>query len=204
MKKEITLNGTTVKIEESKEKMTSIHIETEDADIYVNGVLVWQKFDKPEYAKIPPVFRGFVQERNDFIKEEDGKVITDLWMKDFKTCATFYFPKNLRSPIVARLDLVTSLEELESDYIRNNSDIDDETADKLVAEFKTLWNNIEEAVKSAGWKLAYSHDMGDKCWAWWDVIFKLKDWNQESFMVVWKAFSDFNKRLNEVFDQYRF
>ncbi|ADO59612.1 hypothetical protein [Paenibacillus polymyxa] len=94
------------------------------------------------------------------------------------------------------------MEELETDYIRNNTSINDETADRLTKEFKTIWRNIEAATDIAGWKLAFSHDMSEKCFGWWDVIFTQGNWNEETFMSIWKLFSDFNKRLDEVFEQY--
>ncbi|MFF2531630.1 hypothetical protein ACFVS2_22250 [Brevibacillus sp. NPDC058079] len=202
MKKEIVLNGTSVTVEDTNDKMTSVHIETDDADIYVNGVLVWQKYDQPEYAKIPPIFRAFVEERTDEVYEHDGKIGADLHKKGFHTSVSFYFPQNSRSYIQARLDGVTDLSELEIDFIRNNTLIDDAKANTLVEEFNALWKDIEETVKEAGWRLAYAHDMGDKCWAWWDVIFKQEDWNQDTFIDIWQKFSVFNKRLNEVFDKY--
>lgn len=203
---ELSLNQTQVKIEECNEKMTSVHITTEDADIYVNGVLIWQKFDDPEYANVPPVLRNFVKEHANYIKTDgkSGEVTTDLYTKGFKTGATLYIPKNLRLDIHARMDAFTSIQELEEDYIRNNSDIDEEIEEKLVSEFKAIWNDIEDAVKACGWDLIYSHDMSDKCFGWWDVVFKLDNWNQETFVAMWEKFSNLNKRLDELFDTYKF
>jgi hypothetical protein len=156
------------------------------------------------FAKFPSIFRSFIQEKMDYIfLTSDGKIAAELEIGDFTTSASLYFSENVSSSIHARMDGVNSLEEIESDYIRNNTNIDDETADKLVEEFKSLWNNIEETVNAVGWKLAYSQGMVHGCWAWWNVIFNENNWNQETFMGIWRLFSDFNKRLNEVFDKYK-
>ncbi|ADO59613.1 hypothetical protein [Paenibacillus polymyxa] len=95
MKKELKVNETIVQVEETKQKMTTIYIETSDADIYVNGVLLWQRYKDPKFAKIPPLFRSFVADKTDYPDETgDGKIAADLHMKGFKTSASFYFPKN--------------------------------------------------------------------------------------------------------------
>lgn len=201
---ELSLNQTQVKIEESQEKMTTVHITTEDADIYVNGVLVWQKFDDPEYKNVPPVLRNFVKEHTDYIQtdEKTGEVTTDLYTKGSHVCATFYIPKNLRTAIKVRMDAITSIQEVEDEYIRNRTGIEEQLADKLVADVKSWWKEIEDAVQEAGWKLAYSHAMNERCWGWWDVIFKLSDWNEEKFVGIWEKFTNFNKGICEMFDKY--
>lgn len=204
-KKELSLAGTSVVLEESKEKMASVHIQTEDADIYINGVLVWQKYDDPTFAKIPPAYRAFIKSRSDYIQAKEGKryaVEVDCHDRDIKGVATFYFPHNLRSAITVRFDFITSLQEFEDDYIRNNTEIDDATADALVAEFKQLWAVLEEEINSYGWKFAYSHAMNEHCFGWWDVIFKNSHWNEEHLLSVWKKMGDFVKRVEEVMDQY--
>lgn len=197
----LTLNGTEVKTQKVDGK-TIVHIDTPDADIYINGVCVWSKYDKPEYDKVPAVLRSFIEGKNDFLKEENEKVVADLWLKDSLTCATFYMPKNTRDAIVARLDLITSMQDLEFEYLRNKTNIDDKTADSLVEEFTGLFKDIEDAVQSAGYKLAFSHPSGDFPHAWWDVIFPLKKWNEEAFLHIWGKFSLFNKRVNEIFEEY--
>ncbi|WCF11695.1 hypothetical protein NDS46_30575 (plasmid) [Paenibacillus thiaminolyticus] len=202
MKKEMKLNETVITLKESKQNITSVHINTEDADIYVNGVLVWQRYSDPKFSKVPPIFRKFIADKVDYMDEEKEQVVADLHQKGFKTVATFYFPKNARSSIHVRLDAVTSLEELETEFIKNCINISDSEADTLTAEFKAHWNKIEKAINDAGWKLTFSHSQGDKCWAWWDVVFQQSDWNEEVFMGIWKLFSDFNKRLDEVFKKY--
>jgi hypothetical protein len=197
-------NLTKVEVEVTEQQATVVQITTPDADIYVNGVLVWQTYENPEFVKVPPILRAFAHAHSYYIKEErDGTITTDLNMKDFKTQATFYFPKNLRSAFCVRLDAFTNLEELEDEFIRNNTKIDEKTADILVAEFTAIWKGIMDSVAAANYKLAYSHNMNDKCWGWWDVLFKFEDWNQEAFIAIWKQFSDLNQRLDEVFKQYQ-
>ncbi|MBP1308830.1 hypothetical protein JOD82_001850 [Paenibacillus sp. 1182] len=127
MKREFKVNETIVQVEETKQKTTTIHIETADAEIYVNGVLLWQRYKDPKFAKIPPLFRAFVADRTDYVEETgDGKIAADLYMENFHTSALFFFPENARSPIHVRLPAVTLLEELKSDYIRNKTYINEE------------------------------------------------------------------------------
>lgn len=201
MRKEISKDSTSVVLEQNKEKMTSVHIQSEDADIYVNGELVWQKYDNPEYAKIPPNYRAFVKERSNYMKDKGDKIEVDCHDRNIRSVATFYFPKNLRNPISVRFDLITSLEHYEADYLRNHTDIDDATADNLTAELKLLWKALEDEIHSYGWKFYYSHD-DEGCWGWWDVVFKNSAWNEEHLLSVWKRIGNIRTKVGDINDQY--
>lgn len=66
-----------------------------------------------------------------------------------------------------------------------------------------MYHNIQEAVETVGYRLGYSHTMSDiPCGGWWDIIFDLKDWNEEAFLTIWENFEKFNKRFRDVLDQY--
>lgn len=198
---QITLNGTEVKVEEVNGK-TIVSIQTSDADVHINEQCIWSKYDKPEYKDVPVILRNFIHERNDFLKSEEAHVVADLWEKDSTVCSTFYIPKNKRDKIVARLDLITSVDDLEHEYLRNRSEIDNKTANHLTEEFRELFKNIKKAVSDAGYHLSYSHASGDFHDAWWDVSFRLEDWNEDRFRHIWNEFKAFDKRLNEVMDTY--
>jgi hypothetical protein len=198
---QITLNGSEVKVEEVNGK-TVVSIDSPDADIVVNGICIWSKYDKPEYNEVPVPLRSFIHERNDYLKKEDDKVVADLWYKESHTCATLYIPMNKRKAIIARLDLITDMNELEHDYLRNRENIDSETADSLVTEFNELFSNIKNLVKEAGYKLFYSHGSGELLQGWWDVSFQLDKWNEEQFLLIWNSFTIFNDRLKNVYQQY--
>lgn len=198
---QINLNGTEVKVEEINGK-TIVSIQTADADVHINEQCIWSKYDKPEYMDVPVVLRDFIRGRNDFLKTEEKQVVADLWEKGSTVCSTLYIPKNKREKIVARLDLITSLDDLEHDYLRNRTDIDEDTANRLSEEFKTLFKNIEKTVNEAGYQLSFSHASGIDYYGWWDVSFNLEEWNEEQFLSIWNSFIAFDKRLSEVSKKY--
>ena len=86
-------------------------------------------------------------EKNDYIEVGEEEVVVDCWLPNSYTCCSFYIPKNIRKPITARLDFITSLEELESEYVRNHTKIDNETADQLMAEFKNCLLKLKKQLK---------------------------------------------------------
>jgi hypothetical protein len=166
----------------------------------VNGVEVWY----PEVPDIPEVLRSFIMSRTDYIRSDEDPIVADAWMDGSTTCATFYIPKNTEKPIVVRLDLVSSLEDLEFEYFSNHLNLNEKTIDSLMKEFKKLFDDIQKNVESFGYQLKYSHssNSGYLPHGWWDVIFHLKDWDEQNFLLIWKKFSKFNKRLKEIQDMY--
>ncbi|PLS19563.1 hypothetical protein CVD28_03860 [Bacillus sp. M6-12] len=192
-----------------KVKETEVHIEdkhsdmkvvvnTKDAkEVIVNGKVVWSLYDE-----LPDFLQTYVKGCSDFIKYENEQLTVDVWMKETTTACTFYIPDRKQSKITARLDFITSLNDVEYEYIRNNNNIDEETADKLVAEFKESYEKLNQLIESYGFKLVKSHDSGDFLQAWWDIHFYRKEWNEEVMTTIWKAIADFNKKLDNVYDKY--
>lgn len=118
MQKQFKINGTEIILEEVNEK-TVVTINTEDADIIVNGSTIWSKYDKPEYMDIPSVLRRFIYGKQDYLKVEEELVTVDCLLPNTYTCATFLIPKNKQKPVSVRFDFITSIEELEFGFIRN-------------------------------------------------------------------------------------
>lgn len=197
----LVINKSKVKVEETKGK-TIINIDTQDADIIVNGVVIWSKFDKPEYLSIPPVLRSFIEQRQTYLSENGESVEADVHDKEIPIGGTFYIPRNIRRPIVTRFDYISSLKDLEFEVLRNHGNILQETADKLVKEFNDLEKEILKAVKDAGYKFKPSHGSGDGIQFWWDVIFDLENWNEDAFINIWRKLGDFESHLNVVYDKY--
>lgn len=198
---QIILNGTEVKVEEIQGK-TVITIETENADVVVNDNCIWSKYDQPEYMNVPVVLRDFIYDRNTYLAMDGDLAVADLNQIDNYVCATFYMPNNQREAVYARLDLISSMEDLEDEYLRNRSDISEESADELIKEFKELFASIEQRVQEAGYRLSHSHDSGDFLHGWWDISFTLDKWNEEKFLAIWNAFNAFDKKLREVLTKY--
>lgn len=199
--KTLELKGTEITLEDN-EKNPVVNINTENADIYINGVLVWQRYEHEELAYVPVQMRNFIADHNDFIQLEDGIITSNLLVND--SSIDIYIPVNARKLITARFDLIEDMEILETDFIRNSENIDDETADKIMNKFKSLWNEIEEAAKKYNYKFDYSHSMDDGyCGGWWDIDFKRKDWNEDNFKSFSNLITKFNKYFNEVWDKYK-
>lgn len=199
--KTLELKGTEITLEDN-EKNPVVNINTENADIYINGVLVWQRYEQEELAYVPVRMRNFIADHNDFIQLEDGIVTSDLWVNG--SSIEIYIPVNARKLIIARFDLIEDIDILETDFIRNSENIDDETADKIMNKFKSLWNEIEETAKKYNYKFNYSHSMDDGyCGGWWDIDFKRKDWNEDNFKSFSNLITEFNKYFNEVLDKYK-
>lgn len=201
--KTINYEGVNISIEESK-KAPIINIETKDADIYINGVLVWQKYDKEEYALIPPALRDFIHRNNPYLEknEDDSLTLAEFDVENQST--TFLIPFNSKKFIRVRVDLIDSMEILESDYIRNVSTISDETANKIVSDLKAVWNELGTILKKFKFKLQYSHSMGEAYYGWWDIVFTLGNWNEQNFIEVMQVVDKFNKTLRKYEEEYEF
>lgn len=203
MSKIIEMNGTKVEVKVESGK-TIIQIITEDADVSINGEYIYQKYDLPEYNHIPVVLRPFVHDHQEFIQDDGEQITGDLWLEENNTCASFYIPKNSRKPIVVRFGYVSSLKDIEEEFIRNRRDIDEETANQLMEELYGLEQTLLKEIEAAGYKFAPSHGSGRGFHCWWDVIFPLKKWNEEQFVTVWNAIDTFNKRYNSICYQYNY
>jgi hypothetical protein len=188
---------TEIKIEDKHSDLKVI-VDTKDAkEIIVNGKIVWTLYDE-----LPDFLQSYVKGNSDFIEYKNEQLTVDVWMKDSTTCCTFYVPDKKQKKMTARFDFITSMNDLEYEYIRNNTKIDNETADKLVKEFKEEVDKLNQLIESHGFKFVKSHDSGERVHAWWDINFYAKEWKEEVFTSIWKAIAQFNKKLDDVFNQY--
>lgn len=201
--KQLNYEGVSITIEED-EKSPIVNIETEDADIYVNGVLVWQKFEEEEYKYISPILRNYFHKNNPYLENDSN---AKQVLVEFDVCeesVSFFVPYNSKKLIGARVTLIDSIDELESDYIRNMQDIDDATADTIMIELKSIWKELEDTVKEVNFELKYSHSMGEYFYGWWDVLFSLSNWNEDNFVKVMEVASRFNETLGKYNNEYDF
>ncbi|MDF2879604.1 MAG: hypothetical protein K0R54_161 [Clostridiaceae bacterium] len=192
------LKGTKVVIEDNA-KCPIINIETTNADIFINGVCIWSKYDKEEYKNIPSVMKEYIADNNSFIEEnDDGETTVDVDLND--DIVTFYFPKNNRKKITARVDFFNSLDEIESVYIRETESIDKETADKIMVELRNDFNEIMELSKKYKFDFVFSHSMGEKHYGWWDIKFTIKDWNEDNLKKFHSKISSLDKKVDNYLD----
>lgn len=201
--KKFNHEGIDITIEKS-EVSPIVEILTNDADIYVNGVLVWQRFEEEEYRCVPPILRDFLQENNPFFEND---VENQTLLAEFDICnenISFFIPYNAIKPISARIALISSMDELESEYIRNMSNIDDVDADRIVVELKSIWKRLEDRMEQSNFKLIYSHSMGEAFYAWWDIVFTLDNWNEDNFKKTIEIVREFNEKLSEYDKKYKF
>lgn len=198
--KNLELKGTEITLED-KAKNPVVNIKTENADIYVNGVLVWSRYEKEELAYVPLSMRNYIADKNIYIELKNDMITTDICAGG--ASVEMYIPVNARKMITARFDLIEDMNILETDFIRNNENISNETADKIMDKLKSLWNEIEESAKKYNYKFSYSHSMDDGCCGgWWDIDFKRKDWNEDNFKNFGALVTEFNSYLDKVWGNY--
>lgn len=199
--KEIKYGDTIIRLKEG-EKGVLVELETESATILVNGNIVWDKYEEKEYKYIPPIIRKFIIDNNayDFERKEGEKeTLVDLDTEG--ESVMFIFKDNLSKYIRARIDLV-DLEIFISNYIYNHEDINDVKAKELENMFRNKFNQLKNTAKKYKYDLEYSHSCGEECYAWWDIKFLVKNWNEEGFIEVIKKVSAFNKEVNIFMDKY--
>lgn len=199
--KEIKYGDTIIKLKEG-EKGVLVELETESATILVNGNVVWDKYEKKEYKYIPPTIRKFIMDNNayDFErKEEEKETLVDLDIEG--ESVMFIFEDNLSKYIRARIDIV-DLEIFISDYIHNHEDIDDKKAKEFENMFRDKFSQLINIAKKYKFDLEYSHSCREACYAWWDIKFLVKNWNEEGFIEVIKEVSAFNKKVDIFMDKY--
>jgi len=201
--KSIEYAGVNIEVKEDK-KSPIVNIITADADIYVNGTLIWQQYEQDEYEFISPILRSFISRNNPYLERREKNKDTLAEFDVENQSVAFIIPFNTNKPITARVDLINSMEILESDYIRNTTVITEETADKIMFKLKKIWMELEQKVQASNFTLSYSHSMGESYYGWWDIDFLLKNWNEQNFIEVMKLVDKFNKTLNEYQDKYNF
>lgn len=197
--KSLELKGTEIILEDNA-KNPIVNIKTENADIYINEVLVWSRYENKELAYIPETMRNIIADNNCFMEVKNDVVTVDMCVNE--ASIEMYIPINARKLITARFDLIDSIDELEDDYIRNTKNIDGKTADALMGEIKSMWKELEDTIKSYDYKFAYSHSMNDSCGGWWDIIFKRQNWNEDNFKNICTLVTKFNKYIDDIWKEY--
>lgn len=199
----INVNGTIIKVGNVNGKVT-VNIETENADVVINGRCVWSKFDQEEYVIIPENMRDFIKETEievGFQDNERNSVFADCHYPDLKSQASFYFKENQREPINVRFDYIDSLEDLRTEYLENI--LEPKVANEIYAEFKKLDDKIKETAEKYGFKWVYSHSRMHEMFGWWDIIVTAENWNEEGLVECWKLIEQVNQYLDLIIDEYR-
>lgn len=199
----INVNGTIIHVSNVNGKIT-VNVETENADVVVNGRRIWSKFDKEEYVLIPENMRNFIKENEFEVEFQDSKknsVVADCYYPDLKSQGTFYFQENQREPISVRFDYVDNLEDLRTEYLENR--LEPKVANEIYAEFKKLDDQIKQAAEKYGFKWVYSHSRMHEMFGWWDIIVTAENWNEEGLVECWKLIEQVNQYLDLIIDEYR-
>lgn len=201
--KSLELKDTEIIVEDNV-KNPIVNIKTENADIYINGVLVWSRYndDDEELAYVPKAMRNFIADKNHFIEIKNNVIITDMYING--ASVEIYIPINARDLITARFDLINSIDELGNDYIGNTENIDSKTANIIMEEIESMWKEIEDTIKTYGYIFTYSHSMDDGYYGggWWDVIFKRQDWNEDNFKNICTLVTKFNDYFDNIWEKY--
>ncbi len=71
--KSLELKGTEIILEDNV-KNPIVNIKTENADIYINEVLVWSRYENKELAYIPETMRNIIADNNCFMEVNNCKV----------------------------------------------------------------------------------------------------------------------------------
>lgn len=161
-------------------------------EIWVDGELVWAKWDREEYKYIPPTMRQFIKDHHNYL-ELDGteQVIADVVYRDEEF--TLYFATSGRKSITARFDLI-----FDPHDIPFLEEVDEETAKPFVDAVRAEWNRMISVITATGFPFKLSHGGNDLYDAWWDVVIPTREWNEGKFSLCVDAIHAFTKRLVEL------
>lgn len=203
-KKTVTIGDTTLHVTEENGVVT-VHIDSEDVVVNMKGNVIWSVGnDKEEFKAIPTVMHAFFVEQGYYHLDTDPKTeMTTLETHVAGEEIAFYFEKNKKKPIIARVNFITTREEVMS-LIQN---WETENHQALLADkegFDERLNLVNKAVKDAGYEFHFSHATDEWAYGWWDMAFDSTDWSEPKFLQVIKAVSFFNsyvRALHEKLEQ---
>jgi len=191
----IKVGNTTVEAVEVNGVVTiQINSLKEDAVVLMNDTMIWSVGnEKEEFKYIPQSIHQFLLASGmDHIeyREKDKLTVVDVYVHG--ESLTFYFPVNQKKPIKARFDLITSVEDVK-DYLYDGKD-----DEKYLQELTVKFESLKSLVSSKGYKLSFSHAMGDFVYGWWDIVFDTVDFDEEKIKEIMKLVVDFNKFVHKM------
>lgn len=181
--------------------IVTVRIHSEDAVVYMNDDLIWSVGnEKKEFKYIPKQFHDFILNNGvDHMEymEKAKETSVDVYIDG--ESLTLYFPVNQKKEINARFNFITSVEEVKEYLLElHEEEKVKETLDELTKRFEA----IRVLVESKGYKLGFSHAMGEWAYAWWDIVFQSADWNEESVKEIMKEVTEFNRFTNQIRDEF--
>lgn len=196
----VELGTTMVELSEQDGKQI-LRIMTEDADVHINGQLVWAKYDNPFYRHIPPVLRDYIKRYEDYMEEHKEELAVDLYHPELTAQASWYIPHNIIKPIKIRFDYLNSLDEFETDSLRNCTAIAETDADRYMQQLRAIDGSIKATCSLVGYTFVYSH-ASEGFSGWWDIVFPLDKWDEQVVNDLWGLIDQFNKILREINAEY--
>lgn len=176
----------------------TIHIYTNEANIVVNGDLIWSPLYSPEYAQIPSQMREYIKNSSGLISSpEDDVTQVELGMKT--GIATMIFSKDYSNIVSVKVDYISSVEEMVDFYMKDL--LDEEDAEDIKNQLSNLQEEIVKIVIENNFKWTYSHKT-TMFFASWNLEFNADDWDQEIYDLLIKKIDNFNQRAETLADAH--
>lgn len=198
----MTKGDTTVELIEEN-GVVQVKIYTEDGVVYLNDELIYSVGnDVEEFKYIPQRFHKFILDsKMDYIEHDPKEKITTVDCHPNDEPLTFYFPMNKKAQIVARIDFITSVSDIATEYGVSKNE---EEFHKDLELLEKMFQDVIDTVKLKGYDFKYSHAVGDWVYAWWDVIFPMDKFDENKIMEIMEKIKSFNSRLRQIKDKYEF
>lgn len=173
-----------------------------NVDVYMNQECIYSEYESDSYKYVPINMRDFIKENAYDIGYNDGGDIDGSYVEIniLGRDITMYFPRNKTKKIHARYTLTDPLKDVL--YLMDEFEYENEQELILAKEKVTnLYNNMIKGLKDLGFKLEYSHSMGESFWGWHDLVFNANNFNEEKFIkaseIIFKYDDDFGKLAKE-------
>lgn len=198
--KEIKI-GNAIIIAREENGIVSVDIKSEDAVVRVNDDIVWSVGnEKEEFKYIPKNMHSLIIKSGDYLEYQKKEKQTVADVSFDGEMITFYIPVNQNEVINGRFDLITSVELLNDEI---DCVLEDEEAKFMKQKVKEKFDKVKKEIEKNGYKMIYSHDMSEWLYAWWDMTFKAKDFDEEKVRSIMKEVREFNEFLIELRDKMK-
>lgn len=173
---------------------TFVTIATEKGIIKENGNTIWEPYMHERYSWVPSEMKQYVASTNpEYVDSEKDHLSVDTWI--LKESIMFIFPHKRNGKVSVRFDFIDL--SLFVDDI-HNLDMPKEEQEQIIAEYTSLYEEIDKLSQSFKMNMAYSHKANDWVDAWYDFSFYPKDWSQENFLKLIDKVHNFNKKYNAL------
>jgi transcriptional regulator with PAS, ATPase and Fis domain len=198
--KELVVGNTKVLVTEEN-GVVKVHLDSEDAVVYMNNEIIWSTGnEKEEFKYIPQQLHKFILDTgSDYIEYSPQHKETVVDVYPGGQTLTMYIPQNKRKQIQGRVDFIRSVE----DVVNYLKDVEDEkNVSETINELKVRFDETIKFIESKGYKFEFSHAVDEWAYAWWDIIFSATSFNEESIREIMEKLKEFDKFINDIRDKY--